>query len=158
MNLYESIYNHFSPCKEKFVDGCDGSLYYHHAGQLNFQTAKSLCQSKGASLVVTDSQEKQDLVDNLFSSAKYWLALFDECGNNSCYRWIRGDGTKSDIVPKGDSNTPYTNWAEGEPNNGAEKMVLKSCQNENCGWVDVYDSSSAEVICQKSNAGAVYSI
>ena len=121
---------------------------------MTFVSAKGACHDKGATLVVIDSEEKQKLVDDLFSSVrKYWLALEDRCTGvgMKCLKWYRGDGSRFEL--------DYTNWLEGEPNNEGQryKCAWRTSSNGKYGWQDVFtsDGEKTEVICQKSRAGRI---
>ncbi|EDV24611.1 uncharacterized protein TRIADDRAFT_56585 [Trichoplax adhaerens] len=87
---------------------------------LKFGEARSYCNSLNASLVVIDSQDKQDFVGNLIggpSVRTYWIGLVDIRGDNSVtsFQWYSTDKTLAE--------TGYSNWEDNYPTSYKEQCV-----------------------------------
>ncbi|EDV18953.1 uncharacterized protein TRIADDRAFT_34396, partial [Trichoplax adhaerens] len=87
---------------------------------LKFGEARSYCNSLNASLVVIDSQDKQDFIGNLIggpSVRTYWIGLVDIRGDNSVtsFQWYSTDKTLAE--------TGYSNWEDNYPTSYKEQCV-----------------------------------
>ncbi|MCI9596283.1 MAG: hypothetical protein HFE75_03095 [Firmicutes bacterium] len=75
---------------------------------LSWTEAKKQCESLGGHLVTISSQGEMDAIVSMFGKRPlnaYWIGLFRKNANAE-WQWVTGE------------NVGYTNWANGEPNNG----------------------------------------
>ena len=118
---------------------------------MDVNEASDLCRSMGAWRVVIDSEEKQNLIEDLFRSNNYWLALEDQREDTNTPKvhvWSRSDGSSHRL-----NKDAFSNWLKNEGGEFHQKFVMNTCIGGKCGWADVYSDGKAEVICQKSKAG-----
>ncbi|XP_006787632.1 CD209 antigen-like [Neolamprologus brichardi] len=96
-----------------------GSFYYMSSEEKSWQESRQDCLQKGADLVIINSQEEQNFVNQL---NKYlWIGLTDS-ETDGTWKWV--DGTRM--------TTSY--WNSGEPN---------GLKNENCGQIKNYNSQNS---------------
>ncbi|XP_029949224.1 CD209 antigen-like [Salarias fasciatus] len=92
------------------------SLYYISSTERTWQESRDDCLSRGADLMIIDSQEEQDFSRRF--SQEVWIGLTDSAQEGT-WQWV--DGTLL--------NTSY--WLPGEPNNDDEG------KEENCAEIHV---------------------
>ena len=87
----------------------DGTTYLFCRTSRTWTEARDDCGTKGGNLVVIDDSTENDWVTERadhYDSDAWWIGLNDRDGEGD-YEWV--DGTA----------VGYTNWNDGEPNNGA---------------------------------------
>ncbi|KAL9968085.1 hypothetical protein ACROYT_G026412 [Oculina patagonica] len=98
-----------------------GSCYKFFSKGLNWNGAKSACETLGSKLVVINSQaEQQALTSKIPRNQRTWMGLYRNPKDKSRWLWVDG------------SHPTYTYWLSGEPND--------SGGNEDCG--EIYEKSS----------------
>ncbi|XP_019215232.2 CD209 antigen-like protein C, partial [Oreochromis niloticus] len=97
----------------------DGSLFHVSSGKKSWQQSRQDCLQKGADLMIINSQEEQNFV-NQFKKL-LWIGLTDS-ETEGTWKWV--DGTRM--------TTSY--WNSGEPNGG---------RTENCGEIRTYNSEKS---------------
>uniref|UniRef100_A0A672HX46 C-type lectin domain-containing protein n=1 Tax=Salarias fasciatus TaxID=181472 RepID=A0A672HX46_SALFA len=105
------------------------SLYYISSTERTWQESRDDCLSRGADLMIIDSQEEQDFSRRF--SQEVWIGLTDSAQEGT-WQWV--DGTLL--------NTSY--WLPGEPNNDDEG------KEENCAEIHV-DNGWNDRVCEKLN-------
>lgn len=104
----------------------------------SWNEAKQLAEKKGGYLVVIESQEENDFIQNTYRTPLntegniLWIGLSDQ-QEEGIFRWINGE------IPV------YTNWEEGEPNNtdGIQDYVHMYANGK---WDDVDDITCLAII------------
>uniref|UniRef100_A0A672HW07 CD209 antigen-like protein E n=1 Tax=Salarias fasciatus TaxID=181472 RepID=A0A672HW07_SALFA len=115
------------------------SFYYISSTEKTWQESRDDCLSRGADLMIIDSQEEQDFSRRL--SKKMWFGLTDRTQDGT-WRWVDGSPL----------NTSY--WFPGEPNNLGEMEdcaeIHSSAEGNN--WNDLLCDSQNHWICEKKVA------
>jgi len=126
-------YFNIGVCPSKWLHIQD-SCFKISTNSLNWNAAKSACETLGSKLAMIKSQAVQQALAPKISTHT-WIGLHRDPKDNS--RWLWVDGTKP----------TYTNWDRGEPNNAG--------QNEACGymrpgsgWNDAHCTYSTRYICE----------
>uniref|UniRef100_A0A3Q4G5K0 C-type lectin domain-containing protein n=1 Tax=Neolamprologus brichardi TaxID=32507 RepID=A0A3Q4G5K0_NEOBR len=105
-------------CRENWVALSD-SLYQVSSEKKSWEESRQDCLQKGAHLMIINSREEQNFVNQF---KKYlWIGLTDS-ETDGIWKWV--DGTRM--------TTSY--WNRGEPNGG---------RTENCGEIRFYDSENS---------------
>ena len=102
-----------------------------------YAEARAHCQALGADVVILNTAGEEAWLrkqSKVFLLSKPWLGLTDEVEEGS---FVAVDG----------SMPGYTNWAQGEPNNG---VVGENCVQSigQAGWNDIHCSALGAVICE----------
>ncbi|CAI5679842.1 unnamed protein product [Oreochromis niloticus] len=97
------------------------SLYQVSSEQKSWQESRQDCLQKGSDLMIINSREEQNFVNQL--KKHLWIGLTD-LETEGTWKWV--DGTQS--------STSYWNRRNGEPNGGTE---------QNCGEIDNYNSEDS---------------
>ncbi|CAI5679840.1 unnamed protein product [Oreochromis niloticus] len=105
-------------CKENWVYFSD-SLYQVSSEQKSWEESRQDCLQKGSDLVIINSREEQNFVNQF--KRLLWIGLTDS-ETEGTWKWV--DGTQV--------NTSY--WNSGESNGG---------RGENCGQIKAYDSQNS---------------
>ncbi|CAI5679846.1 unnamed protein product [Oreochromis niloticus] len=98
-----------------------GSLYQVSSEQKSWEESKQNCLQKSAHLIIINSQEEQNFVNQL--KKHLWIGLTDS-QTEGTWKWV--DGTQV--------NTSYWNQGNKEPNGGSQ---------QNCGEIDNYNSNDS---------------
>ena len=113
--------------------------------QLNYDDARSHCQSNGGDLVIADSDNKKSPVKRLYLMSYHlnigvdvWVGLKDAIGanNEADYKWVNGQ-----------TNT-YNNWASGQPSMASKRCVIMKCNY----FSEFYDRDCSDLnhfVCEK---------
>ncbi|XP_051741266.1 CD209 antigen-like protein C [Ctenopharyngodon idella] len=127
-------------CFGKVVDGWTNyqySVYFISSEKKNWTESRRYCRDRGADLIIINSNEEQNFVKNITSSADLvWIGLTDSDVEGT-WKWV--DGTK---VTSG-----FRFWRYGEP---------YGYTNENCaltyspGWADYPCNDHHKWICEKT--------
>nr|XP_023509163.1 C-type lectin domain family 10 member A-like isoform X1 [Equus caballus] len=80
----------------------EGSCYWFSRSKKPWPEAEKQCQLQNAHLVVINSREEQDFVQEHIGSSDTWMGLSDPTG---VWKWV--DGT--------DYKTNFQNWSPGQP-------------------------------------------
>ncbi|XP_063333336.1 CD209 antigen-like protein C [Pelmatolapia mariae] len=99
----------------------NGSLYQISSEQKSWEESRQNCLQKSANLIIINSQEEQNFVNQL--KKHLWIGLTDS-QTEGTWKWV--DGTQ---VTKS-----YWNQGNKEPNGDTK---------ENCGEIDVYNSNDS---------------
>ncbi|KAJ7382013.1 hypothetical protein OS493_037656 [Desmophyllum pertusum] len=116
-----------------------GSCYKYFSKALNWNAAKSACETLGTKLVVINSQaEQQAISSKLPNGQRTWIGLYRDPKDKS--RWLWVDGTRP----------TYTYWYSGEPNNsgGSEDCGEMFTKVTGRKWNDIPCSFSFTYICE----------
>ncbi|XP_051741267.1 CD209 antigen-like protein C [Ctenopharyngodon idella] len=113
------------------------SVYFISSEKKNWTESRRYCRDRGADLIIINSNEEQNFVKNITSSADLvWIGLTDSDVEGT-WKWV--DGTK---VTSG-----FRFWRYGEP---------YGYTNENCalthslGWADYPCNDHHKWICEKT--------
>ena len=112
----------------------------------DYKDCEKFCEEMGGHLAVINSQEENDFIYDYIGRKGYTLVMFgysDEKGEGK-WKWVNGSKSK------------YTNWAEGQPNNGAnnrsgisENYAEFSKHPANGQWNDTeFGSNTYNFICE----------
>ncbi|XP_078664138.1 C-type lectin lectoxin-Thr1-like [Branchiostoma floridae x Branchiostoma belcheri] len=132
--------------------------YHQHSGNTNeyykvfaelmtYEVAKQTCVSHGGHLADVKTHELHDFIlskiQKVDRGRDYWIGLNDLTVENS---WTWSDGTPV-------SDGVFTNWAPGEPNNGAGngQDCGKLWEKEGFKWDDETCGNENYFICQIPN-------
>nr|XP_023412142.1 C-type lectin domain family 10 member A-like [Loxodonta africana] len=88
-------------CRTYWVEH-EGSCYWFSHSKKSWSEAEEYCQLSGAHLVVINSLEEQNFVQDYIGSFESWIGLNDPEG---VWKWV--DGT--------DYDTNFKNWDENQP-------------------------------------------
>ncbi|XP_023412136.1 C-type lectin domain family 10 member A-like [Loxodonta africana] len=88
-------------CPSDWVEHKDSCYWFSHS-QKSWSEAEEYCQLSGAHLVVINSLEEQNFVQDNTCSLHHWIGLSDSEG---VWKWV--DGT--------DYDTNFKNWGENQP-------------------------------------------
>ena len=117
----------YQPVSTQEYNGKTYEVYYNN---LDWQTAKLVCERKGGHLVIIDDANENTFVGNLITSGskdEYWLGISDYMDEGN---WVTVLGNK----------VPFTKWTSGEPSNSwnvEDYAVIK----KNSDWNDVKEYS-----------------
>ncbi|KAJ7362188.1 hypothetical protein OS493_013284, partial [Desmophyllum pertusum] len=113
------------------------SCYKFVSNALNWNAAKSACETLGSKLVVINSlAEQQALGSNIPDAQSTWIGLYRDRNNKS--RWLWVDGTRP----------TYTYWYTGEPNNVQEECAYMYEKVQGWKWNDGRCTGSLPYICE----------
>lgn len=104
----------------------DGKSYEVYEESTDWQTAKKICEKKGGSLVVIDSDIENNTIKELIqcsSKKEFWIGITD----------IDREAVWKNVF--GDAQT-YTNWNTGEPNNGLRAENYCIIKKDDGKWND----------------------
>uniref|UniRef100_A0A4W5LZQ6 C-type lectin domain-containing protein n=1 Tax=Hucho hucho TaxID=62062 RepID=A0A4W5LZQ6_9TELE len=114
--------------------GC--SCYYLSTEKKCWEESRQDCLERGADLVIINSEEEQDFLNNL--NKDFWIGLNDSVTEGT-WKWV--DGTPL-------NTTSY--WGSGQPNGGDENCVLFShSSSDQETWHDYPCSDVKSWICEK---------
>ncbi|XP_035762223.1 CD209 antigen-like [Neolamprologus brichardi] len=114
----DNLQRKLQDCRENWVALSD-SLYQVSSEKKSWEESRQDCLQKGAHLMIINSREEQNFVNQF---KKYlWIGLTDS-ETDGIWKWV--DGTRM--------TTSY--WNRGEPNGG---------RTENCGEIRFYDSENS---------------
>ncbi|MDA7510903.1 hypothetical protein N8612_04425, partial [Verrucomicrobia bacterium] len=85
----------------------NGTIYQTISGSFSWRSARINARRRGGHLVSITSKEEQKLVADLAGGKYYWLGASDALEEGD-WKWETGEPFT------------FTNWAEGEPNNGGD--------------------------------------
>ncbi|KAJ7382017.1 hypothetical protein OS493_037660 [Desmophyllum pertusum] len=113
-----------------------GSCYKYFSKAVNWNAAKSACETLGSKLLVINSQAEQQAIPSKFPDAqKTWIGLYRDPKDKS--RWLWVDGTRP----------TYTYWYPREPNNhGGNEDCVEMVTGRK--WNDMPCSFSLTYICE----------
>ncbi|XP_065327299.1 CD209 antigen-like protein E [Pelmatolapia mariae] len=97
----------------------NGNLFQVSSEQKSWQQSRQDCLQKGADLMIINSREEQNFVNQF--KKRLWIGLTDS-EIEGTWKWVDGNRT----------STSY--WNSGEPNGGT---------NENCGEIKIYNSENS---------------
>lgn len=102
---------------EGFEDGSrikyNGHVYQRYEDEMDWNEAKTYCESLGGHLVTVTSQGEQDAVEKILVNGKfeaYWMGAYVK---NKQWYWITGEEFE------------YQNWSPNEPNDEDEDMCMQ---------------------------------
>uniref|UniRef100_A0AAZ1XFF6 C-type lectin domain-containing protein n=2 Tax=Oreochromis aureus TaxID=47969 RepID=A0AAZ1XFF6_OREAU len=107
-------------CRENWVV-FSNSLYQVSSEKKSWQESRQDCLQKGAHLMIINSQEEQNFVNQF--KKNLWIGLTDS-QTEGTWKWV--DGTRT--------STSYWNRRNGEPNGGTQ---------QNCGEIDNYNAEDS---------------
>ena len=117
--------------------GC--KCYFPSLTWLPWNQSRGVCVSRGADLVVVDSEEEMDFISSY--NSYFWLGATDEAGEGT-WRWV--DGTVLSL------DNP--SWSRGGPQGGGAKNCLKAAkileQNLNK-WASASCEEQNRGLCEK---------
>ncbi|XP_038055986.1 C-type lectin domain family 4 member E-like [Patiria miniata] len=119
------------PAWSQWGDKC----YKQLSKNLPWAEAKQECIKKGSVLVVPQSQEETEFLQNNMHR-QFWINCSDLQVEGT---WVCQDGT---------TDVEYSNWKTGEPNNakGIEDCAVVTASGD---WNDVPCNGDSPVICQR---------
>ena len=83
----------------------NGHYYKYYDKQMSWEDAKAYCEQLGGHLATITNTFENEFVTTLFSCESVWLGATD-LQSEGDYCWVSGE------------NFSYSNWGDGEPNNG----------------------------------------
>ena len=107
----------------------NGHHYELYNTSIPWAKAYRFCEQQGGHLVTINSQDEQNVVEEIISYATYnkiWVGGTDY-NNEGNWNWITGE--KMD----------YTNWNESEPNNGQDNENYLMLYKDGGKWNDIAD-------------------
>ena len=121
-------------CPNSWVN-LQGSCYKFSSRALNWNAAKSACESFGSDLVVINSQtELQALTSKV--SQTVWIGMHRDPKDKSCWLWVDG------------SRSTYTHWYKGEPNSLHEECAEMYPKVYGWKWNDLPCSRARLYVCE----------
>ena len=115
-------------CKQECPDGWNkfGCKCYKTSDTgLSWNKSRDFCVSHGADLVVVDSKEEMDFINELY--VYFWLGATDAAGEGT-WRWV--DGTVLSL--------DNSSWSGGRPRGGVDRNCLWMVWEQNqYKWADV---------------------
>ena len=115
-------FNVLGVCPNNWIH-LQGSCYKFFSKAVNWNTAKSACETLGSKLVVINSQaEQQALGSKIPGGQLTWIGLYRDPKDKS--RWLWVDGTRP----------TYTYWKTGEPNNYGSREECVHMNSNVYGW------------------------
>ncbi|XP_047672851.1 C-type lectin domain family 4 member E-like [Tachysurus fulvidraco] len=116
------------------------SLKYFTTKRTSWNKTREECRSKGADLVIINSQEEQEYISGVFAG-EAWIGLHDTVQEG---KWMWVDGTEV--------TTEF--WWKGEPNDydGIEDCAAtgsKYAKAELTTWADYSCKTDLQAICEK---------
>ena len=121
-------------CPNSWIN-LQGSCYKFSSKALNWNAAKSACEVLRSSLVVINSQTKQQALTSKVSQ-QVWIGMHRDPKDKSRWLWVDG------------SRPTYTNWNTGEPNNLHEECGMMYNKAHGWKWNDRGCSSQFPYICE----------
>ncbi|KAJ7391740.1 C-type lectin domain 19 member A [Desmophyllum pertusum] len=114
------------------------SCYNFFSKALNWNAAKSACETLGSKLVAINSQaEQQALASKITDAQSRWIGLYRDPKDK--FRWLWVDGTRPN----------YTYWNTEEPNSVHEECgEMLSKANYGGKWNDLMCTNSIPYICE----------
>lgn len=109
------------------IDAATGHCYVAWPGPINWASAQRDCQARGGGLAVITSAGENTLLQSLGGVSQMWIGLEVLHAATDTFKWVDGE------------TVSYTNFATGEPNNGANN----GGRAEDCvartvlGWADL---------------------
>ncbi|XP_062864765.1 CD209 antigen-like protein E [Trichomycterus rosablanca] len=94
------------------------SFYYISTVVKNWAESRQYCRERGADLVIINSREEQEFINNL--NIKSWIGLSDEESEGK-WKWVDGSALTTAF------------WSQGRPNND---------RNRNCVLLDAWSSGA----------------
>ena len=126
-------------CKQECPDGWNKfgcKCYKTSDTYLSWNESREFCVSHGADLVVVDSKEEMDFINELY--VYFWLGATDAAGEGT-WRWV--DGT---VLPLDDPS-----WSVGRPQGGVDRNCLRRVWEQNqYKWTDVSCESTSWGLCE----------
>ncbi|KAJ7381613.1 hypothetical protein OS493_040151 [Desmophyllum pertusum] len=114
-----------------------GSCYKFISQAVNWNAAKSACETLGSKLVVINSQaELQALASKITGGQTTWIGFYRDPKDKS--RWLWVDGSRS----------TYTHWRSKEPNNVREECAEMYSKRYGWEWNDGSCSNSRPYFCE----------
>uniref|UniRef100_A0AAZ1X1E0 C-type lectin domain-containing protein n=1 Tax=Oreochromis aureus TaxID=47969 RepID=A0AAZ1X1E0_OREAU len=107
-------------CRENWV-AFSNSLYQVSSVRKSWEESRQDCLQKGADLMIINSREEQNFVNQF--KKNLWIGLTDS-QTEGTWKWV--DGTRT--------STSYWNRRNGEPNGGTQ---------QNCGEIDNYNAEDS---------------
>ncbi|KAH0628973.1 hypothetical protein JD844_010654 [Phrynosoma platyrhinos] len=118
-----------------------GKCYYFSLQKTSWMDAKVQCEEKHSRLAIVESMGEQNFLQTRTRHERYWIGLSDRDVEGH-WTWLDGR----------DSDSGFTYWARGEPNNDD--------RGEDCAhlwgdgkWNDVYCTYPCYYICEKPVLG-----
>ena len=130
-----AVFQHlFIVCPSSWIN-LQGSCYKFSSKALNWNAAKSACETLGSNLVVINSQtELQALTSK--ESQKTWIGLHRDRKDKSRWLWV-------------DASRPtYSHWNTGEPNNLHEECAEMYPKIHGWKWNDQSCSDACLHVCE----------
>ncbi|KAI4894933.1 hypothetical protein NFI96_022975 [Prochilodus magdalenae] len=119
------------------------SFYYISTEKKSWSESRQYCTDKGADLVIINSREEQEFINNVFGATEAWIGLTDTDSEN-VWKWMDGSTLTTEF------------WWTGEPNdwNGSEDCAVtgsKFAPSKNVTtWADYPCYHPVVGICEKS--------
>lgn len=121
----------------------NGHYYKYYDQQMSWEDAQAYCEQLGGHLATITNSFENEFVVTLFSCNSVWLGATD-LQTEGQFSWLTGE------------KLSYTNWADGEPNNGGSKgnqdylHMYKNgkwddIQSTDLGFVCEWDGGSTEI-------------
>lgn len=123
----------------------NGYRYELYDDQVDWQTAKRICEKKGGYLTDITNPNEEDIVWNLSkqgNKSEYWIGLSDLEDENT-WKWTNGNISQ------------YFNWLSGDPDNNNEMEDYVAISKGTGQWYDLkgfcYAYRSVGFICKYEN-------
>ena len=112
---------------EDFMMQYGGHSYKIVTVSMDWETARTICESLGGHLLTINSSAEQDAITEMLrehglDGRGYWIGLTDAEEEGNRESWITGE------------QVSYTNWAAGEPNNGEDGQDYAAIMSGSGEW------------------------